>query len=48
MSNGIMTKCQQSNKTIDCLSSNHMRVNPKKFQTIVITKINLQNNPAIF
>ena len=37
---------QVSNTTIDWLISNHMIVNPKKFQIIVITKRNLQNNPA--
>ena len=29
------------------LISNHAIVNPNKFQTIVITKRNLQNNPSI-
>ena len=37
---------QESNTTIDWLISNHMIVNPKKFQTIIITKMNLKNNPA--
>ena len=37
---------QGSNTTIDWLTSNHMIVNPKKFQTIVLTKRNLQNNPS--
>ena len=37
---------QESNTTIDWLLSNHIIVNPKKFQTIVITQRNLQNNPA--
>ena len=37
---------QGSNTTIDWLTSNHMTVNPKKFQTIVLTKRNLQNNPS--
>ena len=38
---------QKSNKPIDCLISNHMKLNPKKFQIIVITNRNLQNNPVI-
>ena len=37
---------QESNTTIDWLLSNHIIVNPKKFQTIVIMQRNLQNNPA--
>ena len=37
---------QESNTTIDWLLSNHIIVNPKKFQTIVTTQRNLQNNPA--
>ena len=37
---------QESNTTIDWLLTNHIIVNPKKFQTIVITQRNLQNNPA--
>ena len=37
---------QESNTTTDWLISNHMIVNPKKFQIIVIMKRNLQNNPA--
>ena len=38
---------QKSNTTIDWLISNHMIVNPKKFQTIVIPKRNLQNSSAV-
>ena len=37
---------QESNTAIDWLLSNHIIVNPKKFQTIVTTQRNLQNNPA--